>query len=391
MLVSKFKYAIVGAGRQGISAAYDIAINGDAEKIYIVDSDKDAVEKSINFLSSKTDFKNFVPVIASANDKPKLSRIFSDVDAVVSAVPYYFNIELTKLAIENNASFCDMGGNTPIVREQLKFDEDAKRYGVAVVPDTGMGPGLNITMIRYAFDQFDEAEEIFSYVGGLPLNPKPPFNYELIFNINGLTNEYYGNAFAVKNGMVVEVPCLTEVEEIEFEKLGTLEAAVTTGGLSTAPWYFADKLKTLEYKTLRYPGHWEIFRAYSLLGLFSEEPVNVKGVEIVPRDVYHTLLEPKLKVQNPKDVGIMRIVARGIKDGKRQEFTSELVEKIDEEKQLTAMQKLTGWHSSIVAILSAKGEIPAGAHSVETLDASRILDEAKKRGFVFRESRKPLD
>ena len=381
-----FKYAVIGAGRQGTASAVDLALKGNAEKIYLVDADYATAEKASEFIEEKTNFKNCEPLEAKATDAKILSEIFKNVNAVISAVPYYFNIELTKLAIENEASFCDMGGNTPIVREQLKFDKFAKSKNVTVVPDTGMGPGLNISMICYAFDKFDEPEEIFSYVGGLPLNPKPPWNYELIFNINGLTNEYYGDAFAIKNGKVAEVPCFSEVETLKFENFGELEAAVTTGGLSTAPWTFEGKLKTLEYKTLRYPGHWEIFKAYSLLGLFSEEPINVKGKEIIPRDVYHALLEPKLKVETPKDVGIMRIVAKGKVNGEKKEFSIELVESIDEKIGLTAMQKLTGWHSSIVAILSAKGIIQTGAHSVESIDGALILEEAKKRGFAFKET-----
>ncbi len=381
----KFKYAVVGAGRQGVSSAFDLALRGNAELIYLIDSDLKALREASQFVKKKTGFQNLIAVQAFATEKKKLYPLFKESDVVISAVPYYFNLDLSRLAIQNHASFCDMGGNTKIVREQLKLHNEAKEKGVAIVPDTGMGPGLNISMIRYAFDKFDEPEEITAYVGGLPLEPKPPWNYELIFNINGLTNEYYGNAFAVKNGKVVEVPALSEVEKISFANFGELEAAITSGGLSTAPWTFEGKLKTLQYKTLRYPGHWQIFKAYSLLGLFSEEPVEVKGQKIVPRDFYHALLEPKLKTGNPRDVGLMKIVASGKINGSTKKLTLQLIEEYDENLGLTAMQKLTGWHTSIVAHLLARKEIPAGAHSIENIDGKLILEEAKKRGFDIKE------
>ena len=78
---------------------------------------------------------------------------------------------------------------------------------------------------------------------------------------------------------------------MDFDKYGKLEAAVTSGGLSTMPWSFKNKIEKLENKTLRYKGHWEWMKAYRELGLFSEDNINYKGVEINPREFYHHLLE----------------------------------------------------------------------------------------------------
>ena len=382
---SKYNYIVLGAGRQGAAAAYDLSLRGDASSVIIADVDFQRAKNTVDFVNSLSHDEKCIPEQADVRDKERIKDLFSRADSVISAVPYYFNLSLTELAIEEGVHFCDMGGNTAVVREQLKLDVQAKGNGVAVVPDTGMGPGLNITMIRYVYDKFDKAEEIIAYVGGLPKNPKPPWNYELLFNINGLTNEYHGNAFVLLDGELKEVPCFDGLEVVNLPGVGELEAAVTSGGLSTAPWTFRGKLKSLQYKTLRYPGHWEIFRAYSLLGLFSEEPVDVNGQKIIPRDFYHALLEPKLRTENPRDVGVLRIVGRGKIQGEFKTFVMELVEEYDEKLHFTAMQKLTGWHSSIVAILSAKGKIDAGVHSVENLEPSTIVSEARKRGFDFKE------
>ncbi len=382
----KYNYVIVGAGRQGVASAYDLAKFGEAKSILLTDSIKKAAEKAAANVNGLIGADVCKSLQAEASDKEKMLELFKEADVVISAVPYYFNLDLTKWAIQSSASFVDLGGNTQVVKSQLELSELAKVKNVSVVPDCGMGPGLNISLINYVFNSFDAPEEIVSYVGGLPLNPKPPWNYELIFNINGLTNEYYGKAFAIENYKTVEIPGLSEVEEIQIKNFGTLEAAVTTGGLSTAPFTYAGKLKTLRYKTLRYPGHWELFRAYSLLGLFDEEPIEVKGKTIAPRDFYHALLEPKLKTENPRDVGILHIVGSGIKAGKKKRLTIDLVEKFDEGLGFTAMQKLTGWHASIMAHLAARSVTPKGAFPVEqAADGAEIIKEAKKRGFEFKE------
>ena len=99
--------------------------------------------------------------------------------------------------------------------------------------------------------------------------------------------------------------------------MGELEAAVTSGGLSTMPWTFKDRLKVLENKTLRYKGHWEWMKAFRELGLFSREGINHDNNEIVPRNIYHQLLEKKLDYGRVEDVCLMRINAKGVKDSKK--------------------------------------------------------------------------
>jgi len=379
-----YNYAIIGAGRQGTASAFDLAKFGEAEKIFIADVSFTSAEKSAEKVNRLTKSNLCVPLQINARNSKEIKALFEKVDVVISAVPYYFNLNLTKWAIENGASFVDLGGNTNVVKTQLKLSEEAERNGVSIVPDCGMGPGMNISLINYIFSSFDEPEEIISYVGGLPLNPKPPWNYELIFNINGLTNEYYGKAISIENYRVKEIPGLSGIEKIYLKGFGELEAAVTTGGLSTAPFTYEGKLKTLRYKTLRYPGHWQLFKAYSLLGLFDEKTIDINGKLISPREFYHALLEPKLKIENPQDVGILHIVGRGVSEGKKKKLTVNLVEKFDEELGFTAMQKLTGWHASIMAHLIARSEISKGAFPVEkAISGKIIIDESKKRGFKF--------
>ncbi|MGB9593822.1 MAG: saccharopine dehydrogenase family protein [Anaerolineae bacterium] len=275
-----------------------------------------------------------------------------------------------------------LGGNTEVTLAQLALDAEARRAGVSVVPDCGMGPGLNVSLGVYAMSLLDEPQDLYIYDGGLPLRPRPPWNYVLTFNIGGLTNEYAGNAHFLRNGRVTEVPGLSEVEEVEIPGVGTLEAAVTTGGLSTMAWTFEGRLRTLENKTLRYPGHWALMQAYAQLGLLDLEPIRVGEVAVVPREVFHALLEPKITDPEAQDVCIIYVRCKGIKAGSPAEAVVSLVDRYDEATGFRAMERLTGWHASIVATLAARGVVPRGAVPVErAAPGDVIVAEARSRGL----------
>jgi lysine 6-dehydrogenase len=228
---------------------------------------------------------------------------------------------------------------------------------------------------------------VYIWDGGLPQNPEPPWDYALTFSIGGLTNEYSGYAYFLKDGKVVQVKCFDGFEVLEFPPpLGRLEAFVTSGGLSTMPWTFEGKLDLLENRTLRYPGHWATFKAYSQLGLFDQEKMTIQGMEISPRDVFHALLEKKIFKPEVRDVGIIRTRCVGEKDGNSMEATVELIDYYDEKTGFTAMQRLTGWHASIVAILAAEGKIEHGAIPIELAVPGRdIVHEAGRRGLAIEE------
>jgi len=379
----KFSYAIIGTGKQGTASAYDLIKFGDAEKVLLIDSNFVTAQKSADKLNELTNTNICIPIQIDVTNTEELKKQLSGIKSIISGVPYYFNLELTKIAVEVGANFCDFGGNTDVVKSQLKLSEKALEKNISIVPDCGMDPGMNISFIQYLTEQYDELESVKSYGAGLLQDPKPPWNYGLTFHINGLTNEYYGNALFIRNEKVTEVPCLSEFEALDFpEPLGTLEAAVTSGGLSTMPIELEGKIRTLENKTLRYPGHWEKFKGYSELGLFEEKPLMVSGKEIIPREVYHNLLEPKITIDQIKDLGIIKIFAEGIKGNEKVKTEIELIDYFDEATGFTSMQRLTGWHASVMAILSAKGEVQKGAVSVDkAIAGEKIIEEIRKRGI----------
>lgn len=382
--MSQYTYAVLGAGRQGTSAAYDLAKFGEAKKILLGDLQVDTALASAQRINKLIGREVAFGTVLNVSDRAALDKFLPGVDVALSAVPYYFNLEITKACLAAGASLCDMGGHTDVVRQQLALDSEAKEAGVSIVPDCGMGPGLNVTMAMYAKDLLDEARAVHIFDGGLPQNPIPPWNYQATFHINGLTNEMDGQATFLRNGILTQVDTLTEPEMIDFPPLGPLEADVTSGGMSTSPWTMEGQLQEYTNKTLRYPGHFEWLRAFKELGLFSEKAVEVNGEQVIPRQLYHTLLEPKIRAEGIRDICVIRVVGYGQKDGKETTVTLDLVDHYDEETGFTAMERLTGWHCAIMMGFQARGRIPAGGAAMEVaVPASEFMDAIRERGINF--------
>ena len=382
--MSQFTYTVLGAGRQGTAAAYDLAKFSHAKKTILADINQEIAENSAKRINKLIGSDTAIGLELDVSDKSALLEMLKGVDVTLSAVPYYFNLEITKACIEAGSSLCDMGGHTGVVREQLALDAEAKAAGISIVPDCGMGPGLNVTMAAYAQELLDETHSVHIFDGGLPQNPTPPWNYQATFHINGLTNEMDGQATFLRDGVLTPVDTLSEPEFVEFDSLGSLEADVTSGGLSTSPWTFEGKLQNFTNKTLRYPGHFEWLRAFKELGLFSEQKLQVNGCRISPREVYHALLEPKISAPEIRDVCVMRVKGYGQKDGADTTVVIDLIDYYDEATGFTAMERLTGWHCAIMMGFQAQGKVSAGGISMEVaVPAGEFMQAVRERGIKF--------
>jgi lysine 6-dehydrogenase len=205
----------------------------------------------------------------------------------------------------------------------------------------------------------------------------------LTFNIAGLTNEYAEPPVFLRDGVPTLVPTMDELEEVEFPPpVGRLEAFTTGGGVSTMPWTFEGKLKTLQNKTVRYPGHFSQLRAYYDLGLWRTDPVPAGEQAVVPRDLFHALFEPMVTYPEDRDVVVIRIRATGRKGGQAAEVILDLMDFYDEETGFTAMERTTGWDGAIVAGMMARGQTPRGAVPVElAVPPDLFVAELAKRGI----------
>jgi lysine 6-dehydrogenase len=387
----EYTYAVLGAGRQGTASAYDMARWGDAKRVILADRDLAIAEHAAHRVNQLIGSKVAYAAQVEVTDMAALGRMLSGVDAFVSAVPYYYNLDITRVAVKVKASMCDLGGNTDIVRQQHAFDAEAKKLGISIIPDCGQVPGLGSSLTVYTMSLLDEATDVYMWDGGIPQSPQPPFNYLLTFHVAGLTNEYAEPAIFLRNGKITLVEPMTELETVEFpDSVGTLEAFVAGGGTSTMPWTFEGKLRTLQNLTLRYPGHLKQLRAFWDLGLWDLKPVLVGNNEVVPRDVFHVLYEPKVTFPNDrvksKDIVLVRVKALGKKGGQPAQAVVELVDRFDETTGFTAMERTTGWDAAIVAEMMAHGLTPRGAGGVESfVPAVPFMNELRRRGFHIKE------
>jgi lysine 6-dehydrogenase len=383
--VNGFRYGVLGAGRQGTAAAYDLIIRGEAASVVLADLSLErarAAGDRVNRLSGTN------LAVASQLDiasHPALIDFLRPLDAALSSASWRLNLGVSEAAIEAGTPVCDLGGNMGVVRSQLELDARANESGICIVPDCGEAPGLSNNLLAYAMALLDETDDLVLLDGGLPERPLPPWNYALTFNIDGLTNEYDGTTTFIVDGKPLEIECLdpNEHELVEFEPpLGTLEAFPAATG-STTPWTLGPKLRTLKAKVLRYPGHAAQFRAFRDLGLFGEEPVDVQGALVSPRNVFHALLEPRIAAPpGLRDVVVARVVARGRRESKAAEASVDLRVRYSEELGMTAMEQSTGWHAAIVCHLMASGQVASGVTPVEVaVDPELMMDELRTRGF----------
>lgn len=382
------KILVLGAGRMGFGAVYDLIYNSpEVERVTVADFD---FEKALE-TAEKINSPKVSPVQLDVKNLEQTFAVMEDYDSAISCVNYWHNLELSKIAVRTRTNFCDLGGNNRIVDEQLKLDEAAKNAGINIIPDCGLAPGMVSILAMHGAKRFDEIEEIHIRVGGLPQNPQPPLEYQLVFSVEGLINEYVEPARVIRAEKISEVESMTECEQLSFENFPKLEAFQTSGGTSTLPDTFLGKIKELDYKTIRYAGHCEKFRAMIDLGLCSSEEFEIDGRFFQPRKFFGALLEKNLPADEP-DYVLIRVDFSGRKSlgGSLETLRFDIVDKFDEKSGLSAMMRTTAFPASIIAQMMARGDVSErGATPQEkAVDSEKFIEELEKRNIRIRESKK---
>lgn len=384
----KNRFVVLGAGRQGIAIAYDLAKFGGVGDVVLADKEADVARAGAERINGLLRASVAIGCGVDAEDFKSLVSVTRDSRGVVSALPYRFNVVAAKAAILNKANFCDLGGNTDIVWKELELHKEACAAGVSLIPDCGLAPGTANILGMHAVLMMDKTDEVHIRCGGLPQNPKPPLLYKLVFSFDGLVNEYSGEASFLRNGEICKVPALTDLEGIEFPPpVGLCEAFVTSGGTSTCPWTHRGKVKEYSYKTVRYRGHYEKVKTLFDMGFFDSEPVEVAGgKKVSPRDLARVLFARNSDFPEDRDLIVLRVLAKGMWRGDRVRVTFDMMDFYDEATGFTAMERTTGFSASIVAIHQAKGIISPGAVPLEqAIFPPVFLFDLRQRGIVVAE------
>jgi saccharopine dehydrogenase-like NADP-dependent oxidoreductase len=271
--------------------------------------------------------------------------------------------------------------------DPFTLDALARERGVTAVMDCGLAPGLGNILMGRMNEELDEIDTFLCYVGGLPVVRRKPYEYGAVFSPIDVIEEYTRPARYIENGAEVVRTALSDIEEIFFDGVGTLEAFNTDGLRSLAETMSAPNMKE---KTMRYPGHVALMKALRDTGFFSKEPIEIAGQRIAPLDFTAKLLFPAWQMaEGEEDLSVMRVIIRGRKGEAWETHTFDLLDRYDPEKRVTSMARTTGYTCAVAARLVADGSYRhAGISPPEFLGArvevyDALMDGLADRGIAF--------
>lgn len=378
------KVAVLGAGLMGKEVVRDLIQSATVEKVALADIELKKGEQVCNLLQAD----KLTAFQVDASNQEQLATFIKDYDVVVNALFYSFNERVAKTAIEVGVNAVDLGGHIDHVTDRvLKLNSEAIASDTTIIPDLGVAPGMINILAGYGASKLDTVKTIKMYVGGIPVRPDPPLEYNHVFSMAGVFDHYTYPSIIIRNGFKQEIPSLTEVELIYFDQFGPLEAFHTSGGTSTLAYSFPN-LKELEYKTIRYPGHAEKCRLLVDLNLTRDDiEVDVHGQKVKPREVFLKLLDPIVDLKNKKDVVLLRVIVSGELKGKEKTYIYEMKTYRDEINNVTAMARVTANTISIVAKMIGNGQISKrGVFPPEQIvPGKEYISEMGKRGILISE------
>lgn len=287
-------------------------------------------------------------------DKEKTLEVLEKGKVCVNATNYIFNIEVMKAASEAGVSVLDLGGLFTRTKEQLKLDEKLKEANILSIPGMGSDPGTSNVFSRYGVEELDEAEEIHIRYGSTTSG------VTFSFAIDTYIGEFVQNAMAVKDGELVEVPPLGDEEVTKFHKdIGMQRTySIIHSELATLPKSFPN-VKEITYKDTWDPATIEKLETLRSLGLLDEEPIAIRGEEIIPKKQTVALMQESLaKKETPvwgTDSLLVEVI--GTNNGNKASVRLELLTNYQPEWDASPTQYATAMPASIVAQMILNDEI----------------------------------
>jgi saccharopine dehydrogenase-like NADP-dependent oxidoreductase len=348
------KVLILGCGNIGSIAAEDLAKSMTSVEVVVADKDnaraKNVAEKiSRNASWIQLDIINY----------NKLVNTLKDSDLAMGFLPGKLGYRLVEACIDAERDLVDV---SYMPENPLTLNDKAVKAGATIILDCGLAPGISNILVGHAATKLDKVQTVHIMVGGLPEKPVPPLGYVITWSPESLVDAYTRKAKIIKEGKKVEVEALSGLEEIEFPKIGKLEAFYTDG-LRNLP----DTIKNVHdmwEKTFRYPGHAEKIKLLKALGFFGEEQIDVEGVNISPRKLAAKLFGQKLWKPEVKDIVALKVEVSGLKNDRQTRYVYHLLDYYDEKRGITAMARTTAYPALIIAqlmlrkVVKEKGVVP---------------------------------
>ncbi len=244
---------VVGAGKIG-SLIATLLSNSNDYQVYLSDLHIDAPH--LQRLFAKAPHLELVKLDAQQAQMIGDFLRKNPVDTIISSLPYYCNIVIAHIAKEFNLNYFDLTEDTKTANTVTELSKNAT---TAFVPQCGLAPGFISIVANELMRRFPALDAVKMRVGALPVNISNALQYSLTWSTDGLINEYGNLCQAIVNGEEVHLMPLDDLEEIKIDGL-TYEAFNTSGGIGSLANSYKDKVKTISYKTIRYPGHCEKMR-----------------------------------------------------------------------------------------------------------------------------------
>jgi len=244
---------VLGAGKIGALITGLLADSGDY-RVQLADKEEGAADDVVKAHGHG----NLDAFMFDASDAASLTAHIraNNPVAVISGLPYYCNVAVAKVVREENLHYFDLTEDVAVTEEVRKLAEGAK---TVFVPQCGLAPGFISIAANELIQHFDELKSVKLRVGALPQHPNNVLKYSLTWSTDGVINEYGNLCQSIVDGTEVDVLPLEGLEQIEID--GKLyEAFNTSGGLGSLGNTYGERVTTMNYKTIRYPGHCEQIR-----------------------------------------------------------------------------------------------------------------------------------
>jgi len=370
------KTLVLGAGRVGAVIAADLAAEADLD-VTVADRSASALSGARARAGGSLAIRR-----ADLSDAEAVRALAAEFDLVVGALPSRLGLAALRAVIEAGRPFADISF---MPQDARGLDALARSRGVAAVVDIGVAPGMSHLLAAHGVRRLAGAQRVRILVGGVPLEPRPPFFFKAAFAPGDVVEEYTRPARLVEGGRVVERAALSIVEPVELPGVGRMEAGLTDGLRSLVHSLAVPEMVEL---TLRWPGHYGLIRALQSAGFFSTEPLSVGSAQLRPLDLTSALLAQQWTYsEGEQDLTVMRVEVCG--SGRK--LVWDLVDRYDSATQTTSMARTSGFPCAIVARLLADGTIAEpGVHPPEHLSSipglvQRVLAEHARRGVHYRE------
>lgn len=375
--VDGMKLTVLGAGAIGATVARDLAQADDVETVQVCD----ARARSLTELQTTLSSPKLRSFQADARDPMLLRSILAGSDCVVGCVPGTLNPALSALCIELGMPFTDLGSTDEIVDAQLALDEAARDRGVWIVPNCGLTPGLVNVLCLHGIEAFEDVDAAQIRVGDIPQDPTPPFNFSASWSVEKVLDDYTSPVEVVENGVLTSRAPLSHVETIGFDAPYDALEAFDASGLRLLARQLQGRVRCLDHKLVRWPGHAAQMQFLVALGLADGVHIDVQ-THLTYRDVLLRRMRQHLSA-DAEDVLLMRVLVRGLHGGRRATRVYEMVVRYDPDTATTAIRRCTSVPISTLALMLGRGEIPGGgaAPPEQVVDKERYLDAVRAQGL----------